>query len=86
MRGIRIKDKPWEYVPDPNRKPDVYPPVTGRTLEGLIAKVRKPATLAALEACRKPTKAKWLAAEKAGWNDVRLDTWDCLWLRQQATP
>lgn len=61
-----------------------YDPNT-RTLEGLLAKSMKATTRVALEACRtKPTREKWLAAEKAGWNDVRLDTWDCLWLRQQA--
>jgi hypothetical protein len=53
-------------------------------LNTLIAKARKETTKAALRAClTNPTRAKWLAAEKAGWGDVPLNTNDCLWLRSK---
>lgn len=62
------------------------PPPPPPTLDSILAKVRKPVTRAALEAARGKPKGDplWRAAEKAGWNDVVVDTRDCLWLREQA--
>lgn len=68
-----------EYV----RPPRVVVPIT---LDTILAKVKRPETRAALEAARgKPKGApEWKVANRAGWNDVRADTNDCLWLREQA--
>lgn len=58
---------------------------THHRLLKLIDKARQPGTKAALTLVRrKPTRDNWLAAEKAAWRDVPLDTNDCLWLRAQA--
>jgi hypothetical protein len=56
------------------------------TLDSIIERAWKAATRAALQAARgKPRGHEaWRAAEKAAWNDVRVDTQECMWLRAQA--
>lgn len=57
---------------------------TSARLKTIIARAIKPETKRLLQRClSKPTRADWLAAEKAAWGDVPLDTNDCLWIRSQ---